>query len=188
MVVRQVSAPATEAPVFTAPQWGSVPVEDAPPFTAPKQEKRAPLFGGGRKGADGNKPPRSAPRARTSAPKKNVPASKEGQFTETLLQMYGMVAMGIGMKDPQCAQVIMKQAEECAVAWDKLAVENESVRKVLFALTNVTGVGAVVAAHVPIAMAIAAHHGPGLGPKVEDVDDSRPYVDAVRNDMRAEGN
>lgn len=179
----------TEAPTFTAPNWGSIPVEDAPSFTAPKQEKRPPLFGGKPKDAAGNKPPRTAPRARTSAPKKNVPASKEGQFTETLLQMYGMVAMGIGMKDPQCAAVIMKQAEDCAVAWDKLAVENDSVRRVLFALTNVTGVGAVVAAHVPIAMAIAAHHGPGIGPKItDDIDDSRPYVDAVRNEMRTEGN
>jgi len=160
-----VSASATEVP-FRAPDWSSVPVEDAPSFTPPQQEKKRPLFGG-KKDADSNKPPRrNAPRARTSAPKKTVPASKEGQFTETLLQMYGMVAMGIGMKDPQCAQVIMKQAEDCAVAWDKLAVENDSVRKVLFALTNVTGVGAVVAAHVPIAMAIAAHHGPGLGPKL----------------------
>jgi hypothetical protein len=173
-----MSAP---APEFAAPKfnWDEAPVNDAPTFTAPQQEKpRPPLFGSrAKKSAEGNKRP--APRARTSSPKKNVPPSKEGQFTDTLMQMYGMVAMTVGMKDPQCAKVIMKQGEECAIAWDKLAVENDSVRKILFALTNVTGVGAVVAAHVPIAMAIAAHHGPGIGPKV--VADDNEQEDAQGN-------
>lgn len=157
-----MSAP---APEFTAPRWGDVQADDAPPFTAPKQEKRAPIFGGAKKGAEGNKPSRT-PRARTSSPKAKVPSSREGQFTDTLMQMYGMVAMGISVKDPQCGKAILEAGHDCAVAWDKLAVENDAVRKVLFAMTNVTGVGAVIAAHIPIAMAIAAHHGPGIGPKV----------------------
>lgn len=160
------------APEFTTPQptnWSNVDTSDAPAFTAPKPERRAPLFGGGRKVADSKEKPQT--RQRRAPVKKTEPPSKPGEFTEDLMQMYGMVALGIGMKDPECAKVVMKQGEACAEAWDKLAQDNASVRKMLRILTQTTGIGAVVAAHAPIAMAVMAHHGPGFGFGKEPVAD-----------------
>lgn len=177
------------APEFTAPQpanWAGVQPEDAPAFTSPQREKRKPIFGGARKIAESKDKP---PTRRKAAPRKTVPASKPGEFTEDLMQMYGMVAMGVMLKDPECGKVIMKQGAACAEAWDKLAEDNDQVRKVLRALTAATGLSAVIAAHVPIAMAVMAHHGPGFGwekGEPEDVADDKedePYFpsdDAIR--------
>lgn len=159
----------TPAPEFTPPafDWDKIPAADAPAFGTPNPKPERPSFLGGRpKKAEERKAPPGTRKRTASKPRTVVPPSKPGQFTEDLMAIYGAVALGISLKDPVCGMAIAQSAEKCAEAWDKMAQDNDAVRRVLFAITKTTAIGAVVAAHAPIIMAVGAHHGFGFGPRV----------------------
>jgi hypothetical protein len=86
----------------------------------------------------------------------------KGQFIKPIARWYGMMAMGIGMRDPQCGMAIMQQAEACAIAWDELAYKNDSVRRVLHGLMQTGMWGEIFVAHMPILMTAAFHHVPAM--------------------------
>lgn len=102
-------------------------------------------------------------------PKKPVSRAKKGAFTEPLMQMYGIAGMAVFMRDQHCGQAIFDNAEKCAEALDELAYQNEAVRRVMDALVSTTAIGTVIAAHVPIIMAVASHHGGGKIPFVPTI-------------------
>lgn len=116
------------------------------------------------------KPPKDKPKTRRTAP-----PYRPGQFVKPLTEFYGMIAMGVAIKDPQCAQAIMANAQSCAEAWDKAAKTNTAVRAALQALIETTTWGTLVAAHMPIVMAMLVHHRPNMiptmfTPTVEDAE------------------
>lgn len=77
----------------------------------------------------------------------------------SLEKMYGTIAVGIAPFDMVCATEVAKNASVCADAWDNLARENESVRRILEKLVAGSAWGGVLMAHTPIIFAIAMHHG-----------------------------
>jgi len=135
------------APVFDKPQrpkWGVGPKKTATP------------------------PAKKAPAARGRKPKVDVPPSKKGEFVDDITMFYTTIGMGVALKDQQCGTAIVQSAPGIAEAWDKLAESNPAVRKALRTLTKSTAIGAVIAAHAPVLMAIGAHHGFGFGPRDRD--------------------
>lgn len=158
----------TQPAEFTAPDFdfNEVEANDAPSFSAPNPKPTRPRWGGAKKTAESKpaKPTRNKTRV-------TVPPSKPGQFVEDITAIYAAAGMALSMKDQVCGQAVMEAAVGCAEQWDKLAQQNDAVRRALMALTKTTAIGALVAAHAPIIMAVGAHHGLSFGPKPDVSDD-----------------
>lgn len=142
--------------------WSSIPaetVESVPDFKASEEKAESVVNKTRRKVREraAAKEAASAPRARRTT--KRASAPKKGAYKETLQEMYAYVGMGIMIVDPTCGNAVIESAEQCAQSLDDLAYTNESVRRVLDTLTQGSAIGAVIMAHLPIVMAVAAHHG-----------------------------
>lgn len=139
--------------------------EDAPPtsFVTPDfmasrepsviERVKAKARGGG------DKATQDTPKA-TKPPKATVPRANKTSLTQSLQQMYAFAGMGLMPFDPVCGTAVMMSAESCAESLAELAQHNESVRRVLLALTQTGAWGGVLAAHLPLVLAIVSHHGP----------------------------
>lgn len=143
----------------TEEMFAGVEAEDAPEFTVPdatksRRSRREYLF-----------PPKDKEETKstrtTRTKRKPAPRAKKGAFVEPLTELYTTLGMMLMPFDSQCANVVMKSAEQCAQSMDELAYQNESVRRALTAITQTSAWGAVIFAHMPIIMAVVMHHGPG---------------------------
>jgi hypothetical protein len=76
-----------------------------------------------------------------------------------IADMYAMGAMGLMLVDPVCATALAQSAESCGMAWEQAAKESPAIRRVLTRLVATSVAGQLVAAHVPIILAVAQHHG-----------------------------
>lgn len=130
------------------------------PENEPGPVKRAFTFG--------KRPPRKPrePKLKDAAPR--MPA---GGLAAPLTDMYIMVGAVISPMDATCGGAIINQAPECAKALEKLAKTNPEVRRVLVNLISGSAYGAVITAHIPIVMAVAMHHMPGVRPEPAPVED-----------------
>lgn len=120
-----------------------LPVEDSP-----KQRRQLPT------------------RPTATKAKKTAPPYKEGALVEPLSKMYAALALGIMPLAPRTATAIMSEtedgstvAESCARAWDEWAKTSPAVRRLLYPLLNVSGGAKVVAAHLPILLAVGIESG-----------------------------
>lgn len=166
-----MTAPATE---FSFPDATDIDPEDRDfpeQFTVPDasktREERRPFldYVTKRDRKDDDSPRRGRGRPRAAKPRKRASTPKKGAFVEPLMQMYGLVGLTIKMRgDDACGDMILEQAEKCAESVDELAYQNESVRRVLDSLLTTSAIGLVVAAHAPILVAVASHHGGGKIP------------------------
>lgn len=154
----------TEAPPFDP---GTVSAQDVPASDMPPRPStssvasddvpdsgRPPFLGRTRR------PPRAAP-LRESAPRPTAafkPRKTDAQLTEALTQLYTFGGMALTPFDQVCGAAVVNSAQPCAESLVKLAQENENVRKALEALTQTSAWGGVVAAHMPLVMAVVGHH------------------------------
>lgn len=151
----------------TAIDWSAQDAQDTEPLPKTEGRPKPP----GRFGGIAAK--KAAPQRGVKSPGKpkvTEPPSKAGEFVEDITAFYAMLGMGIGVRDKYCGMAIVENSSKIAEEWDKLAQTNSAVRKALRSLTKATAVGTLVAAHVPIIMAVSAHHGPGFGPRPETED------------------
>lgn len=86
-------------------------------------------------------------------------SSRPPKFQAALARMYGSIGMMLWPFDQPCATAIMENAERCAESLDQLARENKTVERVLTKAMEGTAWTSVLAAHTPVVMAIAGHHG-----------------------------
>lgn len=146
----------TDIPPVTGSQAPLSPGE-AVPETEKQPEAGQPRFGRTRASRPA---PRPTP-VRDSTPKAikpPKPAVTDDVLTKALSEMYAFGAVMLMPVDQVCATAIVNSAEPCAQSLVKLSKENASVRRVLEGLTQTSAWGAVIAAHLPIAMAVAGHH------------------------------
>lgn len=100
------------------------------------------------------------------------PPSRKGEFIEPMANLYGFIALGVAVAEAQtgrkdnCAKTIDDNAVAIATAWDDLARTNPNVRRVLRKLTAGGAWGGIIMAHMPIALAIANNHMPGVIPEI----------------------
>lgn len=103
--------------------------------------------------------------AKTPKPPVKAPAMpNKGVVKDALMSLYGFAGMSLRMWSEPVSDVILTSAEDCAESLEELARTNESVRRVLLSVTKTSAWGAVIVAHVPIAMAVYAELSK---PKVE---------------------
>lgn len=176
MVVRRVTVTEEEVPFPSEPVYhmedADLPGPVAPPErVTPDHTATRPARGAGRVRRtlreqfrsgkrDGDVPStrrRPAVRTPTKRRKGTVP-NRKGQFVKPLTQFYTMVGMATTARDQVCGPAIIEQAEACARSVDELAYNNESVRNVIWALTQTGMLTKVVAAHSPILFAVGMHH------------------------------
>jgi hypothetical protein len=121
----------------------------------------------------------SAPkdRIKESIPTPNrMKESRKKDLTPALVNTYNQVGAVLCMipRTREDGRVIIENAEVAASALADYAERNASVYKALEKLLNASGVGAVVAAHIPIMIGIMANHNvsiPGLAYLVSENDD-----------------
>lgn len=100
------------------------------------------------------------PRASRKERKEAPPKPREGSLVKPLTDLYTTVGMMLAPFDPACSVAFIDNAHSCAVAMEKLARENESIRRVILALTQTSAWGGALIAHMPIILVIMMHHGP----------------------------
>jgi hypothetical protein len=105
---------------------------------------------------------KAAPKAAPKAAAKATPTPKQrpGHFVQPLTDLYTGIGALMMPFDQVCGSTIISNAEECAKSLDKLAQENNAVRRALNSLVTTSALGAVIVAHIPIAAMVMAHHGP----------------------------
>lgn len=150
------------------------------PEPTPKQRnarERAKAF------LDSKKTVEEPPRKRATRSPVKEPASKPGEFVEPLTEFYVLAGMTVSMldkKDQVCGPAIAESAESCAKAWDELAQKNPAVRHAIRSMLQVSAVGAVVSAHLPIMIAILTQHMPGaIPPAMRPAPPEPDYQDSV---------
>jgi hypothetical protein len=105
-----------------------------------------------------NAPNTAKPKAVKDKPDIHLATQKEIEiwFSKT----YAMIGTGIAPFKPEVAEMVLMRAEKCAQANAKLAMENPSVRRAISGMMVVGVWGAVIAAHAPILMMLAADMAP----------------------------
>lgn len=74
-----------------------------------------------------------------------------------IADMYRTGAFGVMPFNPQVAQVVVDNAEQCADAWYELADENDNVRRMILAMLEGSAWSKLLAAHMPIIIAAVPH-------------------------------
>lgn len=138
---------------MSAVDWSAISAEDTPNFTAdtiPLEDLAEP---------DKGSKSKRGPKPKTVKPKSPTPTARQGKYVDSLKEIYGYAGMAITVVDPICGAAILESAEQCATSVDELAYKNPAVRRVIESITQTSVIGAVVAAHMPILLAVAMHHG-----------------------------
>lgn len=128
---------------------GLFPAETVPNHHASNDgDSRFSLFGSKKTQLDGDKP------------KKPVPPMPRRGLKKPLADIYTTLGTLWFPFDPVCGNAVIESADQCAEALETLARENEAVRRVLIMLCETSAWGMVITAHLPILMAVTAHHMP----------------------------
>jgi hypothetical protein len=106
-------------------------------------------------------PAKAIPRAKAKTT--TTPPYREGVLVEPIAMAYGFFGMGygvfefntLGKEHMPVGMAFTENAETCAIAWDKAAKTNPTLRRVLYKLVGSSNVIALALAHAPIAAAIA---------------------------------
>lgn len=162
----------TEAPPLdiSAVAAGSVPADVPPVPTTKRDETTVPatpesngVSGGpaadsSAKRRPGIFPPRATPRPDKRPAKPPREPKSSATLKRHVTELYTAAGMMVLPFDQPCGTVVVNSADQCADALVKLSEENETVRKILEGMVQTSAIGAVLVAHMPIIMAIMAHH------------------------------
>ncbi len=85
---------------------------------------------------------------------------RPGVLVRPLTELYENIGGMIILFDQPCGQAIVASANACAKSLDELARTNVKVRNVLMRLVQTGVLGKLIAAHLPIILAVVAHHFP----------------------------
>lgn len=95
----------------------------------------------------------------------DLPTQKKGrqsQLQRELANMYSLAGVAVFQFNPPLAQTILAQADPCAESLYKLAQQNPKIKRALESLTQTSAWGAVIIAHLPIAIHVATAYVPAL--------------------------
>ncbi len=132
---------------FTTPNHAAG--DDADEIPEPEPGRRARRF------AQRGKAPKAGKREKVTPPK-----GRPGALVRPLTQMYTSIGTVLIPFDSACGAAVISNAEDMAKSLDALARENDAVRRALMAMTQTSAWGGVLIAHLPLLLAIMAHHGP----------------------------
>lgn len=132
----------TEPPVTPTPEPATVPFSvvqgELPPDSKPRKGRTKSVF--------------------TGQPASKATAYQPGVIARGLTELYTNMGSFLGMFDPQCSMVIITNAQAMAESLEKLAKDNPAIRAALMRVITGSVWGEVIAAHMPVMMAITMHH------------------------------
>lgn len=99
-------------------------------------------------------------------PKKTGRSSK---IKTEMQNIYTAAGIAVFAFDQPLGSLIADNAENCAVAWDELAKTNPNVKRMLENFMQTSAYGSIIAAHMPIAVAVATKYVPHLRNTYETV-------------------
>lgn len=100
------------------------------------------------------------------------PPGQAEKLCANLADMYRFAGMTVSMADQNCGRAIVQQADDLGNSWVELAKSSPSFRRFLARMQQASGIGTVLTAHVPLAMAVVSHHMPGLLGRTVETEDS----------------
>jgi hypothetical protein len=95
----------------------------------------------------------------------SMPDFKKGRtpkLQKSLESLYTMIGTGIFPFDNQVGVVVLESAPNCAKSLNDLAEKNPRLRRQLESLLSAGAYGAVISAHLPIAVIVATKYVPSL--------------------------
>lgn len=140
---------------------GSVPVGE--PTSKAEEKARAGWLPPRR---SPNRPAAARAARKADSPPKPRATKDDATLKKALTELYTAGGMMLAPFDAQCGMAVVNSADPCADALVKLAAENDAVRRALSSLTQTSAWGGVIAAHLPIIMAVSAHHVAGIRDKM----------------------
>jgi hypothetical protein len=90
----------------------------------------------------------------------------EGSITAGISQLYGQVGMFVGMFDKECGSAIVTNAQAMGASLEAAAKESPAMQEFLNKMITTSVWGQVIAAHLPVVMAISMHHVPAIRDRV----------------------
>lgn len=152
----QLTATPTEQPLGDFPPGFGVPDHEAgaaaevpPPPDSGKRRGRLRSISGGNARTD------KGDTAAIPVPDKPRP----GSLVPQLESLYAGIGMALLPFDPVCGQAVINASTACAETLENLARENPAVRRAILRLVATSVWGQVIAAHMPILIVVASHHG-----------------------------
>lgn len=94
---------------------------------------------------------------------------RNSKIKTELTGMYTAAGLAVFAFDQPLGQLIAENAENCATAWDELAKSNPAVKRALENLLQTSAYTAIIAAHMPIAVAVATKYVPYLRDSYETI-------------------
>jgi hypothetical protein len=104
-----------------------------------------------------------------------------GKLEKNLQDTYATIGTMVGMFDPYCGRSVVDNSEAMAQSMAEWAAEDPKVRKALEKMLTVGAFGKVIAAHMPVVMAISMHHVPAVRARFVPQEESAP-VDPTATD------
>ena len=145
-ILAQASAEKTDPSLLTAEPAPNGPIPQPVPDHAASQDEPT----------EAGKPPKArafsklgANRKRGSGVRALVTADRD-----KIVGLYVTCGFAVMMVKPEAAKAIAESAERCADAWVELAKENDAVRRAVLFIIEGGAWGAVIVAHMPIALAL----------------------------------
>ena len=96
-------------------------------------------------------------------------AGRPSRIKVEVQNLYMAAGLGVYPFDNAIGSLLADNAENCAVAWDELAKKNPSIKRTLEKLLETSAYGTLIAAHMPIAVAVATKYVPHLRDTYEQV-------------------
>lgn len=139
-----------------------LPGDDAPSASTKDDPPRKPAARSFLSGSRGGASSRSSGTKRTAdkPPANKPPKTRKNntQLKQSVTELYTSVGMMVVPFDQNCGMVVVNSADGCADALVKAAEENDALMRALQGLVATSAWGGVIAAHLPIIMAVMAHH------------------------------
>lgn len=107
-------------------------------------------------------PRRSRPTKTSSAPKKRapLPAWKDGVISDWATNLYITAGKMVAAYDENYGTVLQGIAVSAGHAWENLAKDSPSLRRIIHSLMTTTKTSELIMAHVPLIILVMHKHGP----------------------------
>lgn len=149
-------------------------IQDNPPTTDPFAKIR------------GKQQTPRAVRSARRASNTPLPPWREGAIAAWSAKMYTLAGVAISRFDPGCGAALQASADAAGGAWERLAKQNNTVRRWFAVLMQGSVISELVLAHAPLIVAVLSHHGP-FRTAVEEAGErfQKEFTDILRGEESA---
>ncbi len=122
---------------------------------------------------DTDAPPRRTRNARTTSPPKKrapLPAWKDGVISAWATNLYTTAGKMVAAYDENYGVVLQGIAVPAGQAWENLAKDSPTLRRIIHSLMTTTKTSELIMAHMPLIILVMHKHGP-VKQKIDELSD-----------------